>query len=50
MVEENHNPLVLIVDDDKRNIITLSMCLREDYNLLTALNAKEALDIVSDIS
>ena len=48
MVEENNNPTVLIVDDDKRNIITLSMCLREDYKLLTALNAKEALDIVSE--
>lgn len=42
----NDNPKVLIVDDDNRNIITLSICLRADYNLLTALNAQEALEIL----
>ena len=46
LLENNYNPTILIVDDDKRNIITLSMCLRSDYNLLTALNAQEALTVL----
>jgi DNA-binding NarL/FixJ family response regulator len=40
------HPIILIVDDDKRNLITLSMCLRSDYDLMTALNAQEAMDII----
>ncbi len=43
-----NNPIILIVDDDKRNLITLSMCLRSDYKLMTALNAHEAIEIINE--
>lgn len=43
----NNNLTLLIVDDDKRNIVALSMCLRSDYNLLTAINATEAIDVIA---
>lgn len=43
LIESDKTPTILIVDDDNRNIITLSMCLRQDYNLMTALNAYEAI-------
>lgn len=48
MLDVSNNPTILIVDDDKRNIITLSVCLRSDYNLMTAINATEAIDVIED--
>ena len=40
------NPTVLAVDDIDTNVIILEEILKEDYNVLTANNGKEALDIL----
>jgi len=39
-------PTVLIVDDVAANIMILEEILKDDYNLLTASNGKEALDLL----
>lgn len=44
------NPTILIVDDDDRNIITLNMCLRAHYELLSATNAAQALEVLNENS
>jgi len=40
-------PTVLIVDDVETNVMILEEILKDDYNLLTASNGKEALDILN---
>jgi len=43
------NPTVLVVDDVDINVMILEEILREDYNVLTASNGKEALKILSRV-
>ncbi len=39
-------PTILIVDDEEYNLINLEGALENDYNIITASNGEEALDIV----
>lgn len=39
---------ILLVDDEVNNLQLLKRTLRQDYNILTASNGKEALEIVED--
>ncbi|MCL2759071.1 MAG: response regulator [Treponema sp.] len=38
------NPTVLVVDDVETNVMILEEILKDDYNIITASNGKEALD------
>lgn len=44
MINKKHT--VLVVDDSEINIKILNKILKEDYNVLSAKNGKEALDII----
>jgi len=41
-------PTVLIVDDQKINVAILEEILKSDYNVITAYNGKEALEVLGD--
>lgn len=41
---------ILIVDDEKNNLETLSKVLSDDYHVLTAIDGQEALDLISQES
>ena len=43
---KNEKHTILLVDDEVNNLQLLRRTLRHDYNILTASNGKEALEIV----
>jgi putative two-component system response regulator len=42
----NSKPTILVVDDQDINVMMLEGILEEDYNILTAYNGKEALNVL----
>ncbi|MGO2354271.1 MAG: response regulator [Marinomonas foliarum] len=48
--QEQHKPLILIVDDTPENIDVLAATLRNDYDLKIATNGKKALQIAQQSS
>ena len=44
--QKNEKHTILLVDDEVNNLQLLRRTLRNDYNILTASNGKEALEIV----
>lgn len=46
VTQKNEKHTILIVDDEVNNLQLLRRTLRHDYNILTASNGKEALEIV----
>jgi putative two-component system response regulator len=41
-------PLVLIVDDIETNVVILEEILKDDYNVITSCNGREALEMLGD--
>lgn len=46
----DNRPTVLVVDDVDMNVVILEEILKEKYNILTANNGREALEILGDAS
>jgi putative two-component system response regulator len=51
MAEKPNNiPTVLVVDDVDMNVVILEEILKDEYNILTANNGKEALEVLMKVS
>jgi putative two-component system response regulator len=46
----NNIPTVLVVDDVEMNVVILEEILKDEYNILTANNGKEALEVLMKVS
>ncbi|MDR1754446.1 MAG: response regulator [Eubacterium sp.] len=47
-MEENRENSILIVDDEKNNILALTNMLSADYNILIAKNGKDAIETANE--